>query len=89
MPFEVKAFNADSPFLHLSFVDKTCVLYVSILSKWIPRHLGLFVRSLFVSSMTSPLKETDDIASPTAMLLMVHHRSCVFLGFISDSVSWH
>ena len=61
------AFNVDSPVLHLSLVDSTCVLYVSILSKWIPRYLRLFV-----CSMTSPLKDTADIAScPTALLLRV------------------
>ena len=78
------AFNVDSSFLHLSFVDSTCVLYVSILSKWIPRYLRLFVRS-----MASPLKETAGIACPTALLLRVHHRACALLGLISDSVSWH
>ena len=62
------AFRVDSPFLHLSFVDSTCVLYVSILSKWIPRYLRLFVRSV-----TSPLKETAGIPCLTALLLMVHH----------------
>ena len=80
MPFEAMAFNADSPFLHLSFVDST--LYVSILSKWIPRYLRLFV-----PSMTSPLKETAGIACPTALLLRVHHTACALLGLISDSVS--
>ena len=38
------AFNADSPFLHLNFLHSTCVLYVSILSNWIPRYVRLFVR---------------------------------------------
>ena len=84
MPFEAMAFNADSPFLHLSFVDSACVLYVSVLSKWIQRYLRLFVRS-----MTSPLKETAGIACPTALLLRVHHRACALLGLISNSVSWH
>ena len=69
MPFEAMAFNTDSPFLHLSFVDSTCVLYVSILSKWIPRYLRQFVRSV-----ASPLKETAGIACSTALLLRVHHR---------------
>ena len=61
------AFSADTPFLYLSFVDSACVLYVSILSKWIPRYLRLFVRSL-----TSPLKETAGIACPAALLLRGH-----------------
>ena len=64
--------------------DLTCVLYVSILSKWIPRCLRLLMRS-----MTSPLKETAGNAFPTALLLWVHHRACALLGLISESVSWH
>ena len=36
--------------LRLSFVDSTCVPYVSIMSKWIPNYMRLFVRS-----MTYPL----------------------------------
>ena len=78
------AFKADSPFLHLRFVDSTCVLYVSILSKWITSYLRLFVHS-----MTFSLKETAGIACPTALLLRVHHRAYALLGLISDSVSWH
>ena len=50
MTFEAISFNADSPFLHLSFVDSTYVLYVRVLSKWMPRYLRPFVRSV-----TSPL----------------------------------
>ena len=84
MPFEAMAFYSNGPFLHLSFVDSTCVFYVSIPSKWIPCCLRLFVRS-----MTSPLKETADIACPTALLLRVHHRTCELFGLIWDSVSWH
>ena len=84
MPFEAMAFNADSLFLHLGFVDSTCVLYVSILSKWIPRYLRLFVRS-----MTFPLKKTAGIACPTVLLLRVHHRACALLVLILDSVYWH
>ena len=78
------AFNMDSPFLHLSFVDSTCVLCIIIVSKWIPGYLRLFM-----CSMTSPLKETAGIACPTALLLRVHHRACALLGLILDSVSWH
>ena len=33
MPFAAMAFSPENPFLHLSFVDTTFVLYVSILSK--------------------------------------------------------
>ena len=80
--FEVMAFNADNPFLHMSFVDSTCVLCVSILSKWIQGYLRLFLRSI-----TFPLKETAGIACPTALLLRVHYRGCALLGLISDSVS--
>ena len=35
---------------------------------------------LFVRSMTSPLKETADIACPIALLLRVHH--CLRLAWI-------
>ena len=64
MPLEAMAFNSDSPFLHLSFVDSPCVLYLSILLKWLQKYLRLIVRS-----MISPLKETAGIACPTALLL--------------------
>ena len=84
MSSEAMAFNTDSPSLHLSFLDSTCVLYVSILSKLILRYLRLFMRS-----MSFPLKETAGIACPTALLLRVQYRACALLGIISDSVSWH
>ena len=82
--FTAMAFSADSPFSHPTFVDLSSILYVSILSKWMPRYLRLFAHS-----MTSPLKETAGIACPTALLLRVHHRACALLGLISDPISWH
>ena len=84
MPFEAMGFNANSPFLHLSFADSTGVFYVGILSKRIPKYLRLFVHS-----MTHPLKEIIGIACPTALSLRVHHRACAMLGLILDFVSWH
>ena len=63
------AFNADSPFLHLSFVDSTCVL--------VRQHsidVDPEISRLFVHSMTSPSKEAAGISCPTALLLRVHHR---------------
>ena len=70
---------ADSPFLHLSFVDSTCVLYVSILSKLIQKYLRMLVRS-----MASPLKKIAGIACSTALLLRVCHRAYALLGLVSD-----
>ena len=69
------------PFLHLSFVDLACVLYVSILSRWI-------LRNLFMWSMISPLTETAGIDGPTALFLRVHHRACALLDWFG-TVSWH
>ena len=78
MPFAAMSFGGDSPFLHLSSVDSTCGLYVSIKSKWIPRYQRLFSRS-----MASPMKETVGIACLTALLLG-YNMAWAFLGLISD-----
>ena len=43
---EQMTLNTLSPFLHLSLVDLTGVLYVSILSEWISRYLRLVVHSM-------------------------------------------
>ena len=65
-------------FSRLSFVDLTCVLYVCIPLKWIPRYLRLFV-----PSPTFLLKETADTAFGTALLLRVHHRTWLELALVT------
>ena len=70
-------FGKDSPFLHTSFVDLTCVLYMSNLSKWIRRCL-----KLLMASVTSPLKEIAGIACPTALMLRVHYRAVLCLELL-------
>ena len=84
MPFAGLIFSVGSPFQHPGFVDTICILYASILLKWIPRYVRLFM-----CSVTFPLKKTTGITYPTVLLLRVHHRACTLLGLSLDSVSWH
>ena len=39
--------------------------------------------------MTSPLKGTADVSSPTALLLAAFHRAYALPGLTADPVSWH
>ena len=77
------AFNEDSPFVHPSFVDSTCVWYVSILSKWIPRKSQLAPVMQVEGWMCALMRIRDLCLSSASLPVSVGLGSRVLIDFSS------